>query len=208
MGLEIDSVNMIARLPQDKLTKLRALLKSFRKLRKVKLQVLQSLLGLLNFCCKVVLPGRAFLCRLTDLKKGVVKAHHRFTLNKEGRRDLEAWWFFLEHFNGSQILLDYKWVEVETIHLYTDASGSLGYGALFDTHWCYGEWPVHVKDFNITYKELFPITLAFELCGSLFRDKCMVFHSDNMAVVHIINNQSCKDCNIMYLVRRLVLACM
>ena len=97
---------------------------------------------------------------------------------------------------------------METIHLYTDASGSLGYGALFDTHWCYGEWPVHVKDFNITYKELFPITLAFELCGSLFRDKCMVFHSDNMAVVHIINNQSCKDCNIMYLVRRLVLACM
>ena len=208
MGLELDSVNMVARLPQDKLIKLRSLLSSFRKRRKVKLQELQSLLGLLNFCCKVVLPGRAFLRRLIDLTKGLTKAHHRVTLNKEGRKDIEAWWLFLEHFNGSHILLDQRWVEASTLHLFTDASGSLGYGALFKTHWCYGIWPNHLQDFPITFKELFPITLAIELWGCLLSNKCMIIHSDNMAVVHIINNQTCKDNSIMFLVRRLVLGCM
>ena len=36
----------------------------------------------------------------------------------------------------------------------------------------------------------------------------MILHSDNFAVVHIINNKTCKDKGIMFLVRRLVLACM
>ena len=48
----------------------------------------------------------------------------------------------------------------------------------------------------ITCKNCFP---PCELWGSLFRDKYTKFHSDNMAVVHIINSQLSKDCNIMYL---------
>ena len=36
----------------------------------------------------------------------------------------------------------------------------------------------------------------------------MVFHSDNMAVVYIINKQTSKDPHIMRLVRKFVVACM
>lgn len=36
----------------------------------------------------------------------------------------------------------------------------------------------------------------------------MVFHSDNMAVVYIINKQTSKDPHIMRLVRIFVVACM
>ncbi|KAL5021808.1 hypothetical protein ScPMuIL_000963 [Solemya velum] len=56
---------MEARLPVEKVVKVRNLLSSIKKRKKVTLRELQSLLGLLNFCCQVVVPGRAFL-RLTS----------------------------------------------------------------------------------------------------------------------------------------------
>ena len=59
-GIELDSVRREARLPLDKLTKCRTLLHHFHKKRSVSVSELQSLIGLLNFCCSVVIPGRAF----------------------------------------------------------------------------------------------------------------------------------------------------
>lgn len=208
MGLEIDSTLMEARLPNEKLAKLRSLLNTYKGKRKIKLKELQSLLGLLNFCCQVVWPGRAFLRRLTDLTKGITKPHHRVTLSKEGRRDIEAWHLFAEYFNGKHILLDQRWLTSQSLHLYTDASGSVGYGAILDTHWFYGSWSDQFIVYQITYKELFPIVLAIEIWGTKLTNKCILLHSDNNAVVHIINKQTCKDKDIMFLVRRLVLACM
>ena len=55
---------------------------------------------------------------------------------------------------------------------------------------------------------MFPITTALTLWGSSLQDKCMILHSDNFVEVHIINNQTCKDKGITFLVRRLVIACM
>ena len=208
MGLELDSETMEARLPSDKLSKLRSCLQSARLKRKIKLKDLQSLLGLLNFCCHVVIPGRTFLRRLYDLTKGVTNRHHRITLNNESRKDLQAWVIFADHFNGKHLLLDHKWISSPSLHLYTDAAGSIGYGAVFNTHWFHGEWPSHLMHYQITFKELFPIVLAVEIWGSHLRNKCITLHSDNFAVVHIINKQSSKDSDIMILVRRFVLACM
>ena len=61
MGIVLDSVRMEARLPQDKLTRINELLPSFKKRRSVRLVELQSLIGTLQFACKVVVPGRTFL---------------------------------------------------------------------------------------------------------------------------------------------------
>ena len=98
MGLEIDSVRMEARLPQDKLDKVRLLLRTYQKCRKVRLQALQSIIGLLSFCCAVVRPGRCFLRRLVDLTVGISRPYHRVTLNRAARRDLSAWLIFVEFF--------------------------------------------------------------------------------------------------------------
>jgi len=126
MGLELDSITMEARLPHDKLAKLRLQLTQASKSRKITLKNLQSLLGLLIFCCQVIEPGRCFLRRLIDLTKKVTKPNRRITLNKESRQDLHAWEVFVEHFNGKQILRSHRWRTSDTIHLHTDASGSLG----------------------------------------------------------------------------------
>ena len=208
MGLEIDSVRMEARLPQDKLERVRFLLRKYQKCRKIKLQELQSIIGLLSFCCSVVRPGRCFLRRLIDLTVGVSRPNHRVTLNKAARRDLSAWLIFVEFFNGSNLLLQERWITSPALDLHTDASGSLGYGAIFKEHWIMGAWPEHLIDFPITFKEIFPVVLALEIWGNELRNQCIILHIDNMAAVYILNKQSSRDKDIMVLVRRFVLACM
>ena len=74
-GIELDTVLMEAHLPQEKLDKCPELLSAFLCRCKVTLQEIQSLTGLLNFACTVVVPGRAFLRRLIDLTIGVQKPH-------------------------------------------------------------------------------------------------------------------------------------
>ena len=86
----LDLINQEARLPEDKLQKCRLLLESFCKRRKVTLWELQSLIGLLNFTCSVIVPGRAFLRRLIDLTIGGRRPHHHIRLTKETKHDMEV----------------------------------------------------------------------------------------------------------------------
>ena len=62
-GIELDSVLMEARLPMDKVQKCLDAIFTFLSRKKVTLKELQSLIGLLQFACSVVVPGRAFLRR-------------------------------------------------------------------------------------------------------------------------------------------------
>ena len=107
MGLELDSVQVEAHLPLDKLEKLCVKLKDVK--RTITLKELQSLLGYLNFCCQVVPPGRCFLRRLFDLTKKVSLPHHYITLTQEHRKDIRAWQLFAEHFNDKALLLERRW---------------------------------------------------------------------------------------------------
>ena len=70
MGIIVDSVRMEARLPQDKLVRINQLLKTFKNRRSARLVELQSLIGTLQFACKVVVPGRTFLQRGINLTWG------------------------------------------------------------------------------------------------------------------------------------------
>ena len=95
VGIELDSLRMEARLPQDKTEKCKAMVSAFLRRKKVTLREIQSLTGLLNFACSVVVPGRAFLRRLIDLTKGIKPAHHFVRLTKSIKADLEIWRSFL-----------------------------------------------------------------------------------------------------------------
>ena len=145
--------------------------------------------GLLNFACLDVVPGRTFVRRLIDLTKGFSNPNHHKDLNRESRRDLTACSLFIDNFNGKSLLL-FKRVTSNQLHLYSDAVDSLGFGAVFGRKWFYGSWPEEMRDYNITLKELhvFPIVLTGELWGSVLKNSCVIFHSDNSAFVHIVNS--------------------
>lgn len=93
------------------------------------LKELQSLIGLLNFTCSVIVPGQTFLRRLINLMVGIKRPRYFIRLNRETISDLQLWLTFLEAYNGRSFFLDYVWLSSTKLHLYTDAAGSLGYGA-------------------------------------------------------------------------------
>ena len=99
-GIELDSVLLEARLPLEKVEKCKSLLSQFLTRKKVTLQEVQSLTGLLNFACSVIQPGQAFLRRHVDLTLGVKKANHKIRLNREVKEDLKIWLSFFSNFNG------------------------------------------------------------------------------------------------------------
>ncbi|XP_071087974.1 uncharacterized protein [Haliotis cracherodii] len=93
-------------------------------------------------------------------------------------------------------LEDKLWVDNSHLQLYTDAAGSIGFGAYLQGRWFCGRWPDHwVKDgttLDMTFLELFPIVCAIQLWGTQLMNKKILFYCDNQAVVAIINKQSTK----------------
>ena len=68
---------------------------------------------------------------------------------------MTLWITLLESYHGKSFFLDYNWLSSAKLHLYTDAAGSLGYGAVFGSHWLYGQWPSNWLGRNIIVLEMF-----------------------------------------------------
>ena len=143
LGITLDTVLMESRLPEDKLEKAKTLLEDFQRQQKVTLKVLQSLIGILNFACTVIVPGRAFLRRIIDMTLGVQKPHHHIRLTRQAKLDLQVWHEFLLLFNGMFFFLDDNFLTGDHLHLYTDVSASIGFGALYGMHGSMGSGQYH-----------------------------------------------------------------
>ena len=173
---------------------------------KTTLVKIQSLIGLLNFTCAVIVPGRAFLRRIIDLTVGVSRPYHHIRITQEVKKDLQIWLHFLGSYNGTTLFREEMFLEPKSRHLVTDAAGGKGFGAFLDSHWFYGAWPEWWSHQNIVLLELVPIVLAVETWGSQLQNTAVTCHTDNEALVAIINKQSSKLSKVMPMIRRLVLA--
>ena len=208
LGITLDTVCKEARLPPDKLTRCREEISIMLRKSRVKLRELQSLLGLLNFACSVILPGRPFLRRLIDLTMGVTKGYHHIRLSAESKQDLALWLSFLEGFNGRSFFHGRQWETSHFLKLYTDSAASLGFAGVYGNQWFQGRWPEHWKSYSIQVLEFFPIVAALYVWGDSWRNKNVLFLSDNQSLVHVLNKQSSKDKPTMFLMRKLVLKCL
>ena len=180
----------------------------FIKKRKATLRELQSLIGVLNFACSVVVPGRCFLRRLIDLTIGLRRPNHFVRVTKEVKADLFTWQQFFQEYNGKSFFLNENWENSMSLQLHTDAAGAHGFGAIFGNHWCFGEWPREWLGKNIAILEFYPIVLSLMLWGNQIKNRCITFFTDNEALVHVINKSTCKDTTLMVFVRKLVLVCL
>ena len=139
----------------------------------------QSLNGLLNFACSVIVPGRAFLRRLIDLTIGVRSPKCSIRLTRSVKEDLKVWLSFLAQYNRKSLFLPDVWNNSDKLSLYTDAAGAIGFGAIFGNNWCYGSWPDNWIGKNIAILEFYPIVLSLSLWGDQLCNQCVLFFTDN-----------------------------
>ena len=209
LGLEIDTEVMQVRVPQEKVAALRHKINKALGQRALSLNAIQSIIGSLNFVCRAVKPGRAFLRRLIELTKRP-KSKKAISLSEGARADLRIWLSFLEQFNGVTIIQPGLWHPDSDMHLFTDASGRIGFGGYYHGKWFCSPWPHHVLigDYSIAWKEMVPIVVSVLQWGTELSGKRIMIHTDNMAVKEIINRQTSTCNKIMNLVRKLVLQCL
>lgn len=214
LGLEIDSTEMVVRMPMEKVKQIISQIQSVKAAKKVTLQCMQQLIGVLNFATRVIVPGRPFLRRLINSICGLTKPFHHLRVTRSVRQDLEMWLLFFENFNGISVFHDRFWVSNADVQLFTDSAAGkgLGFGAVFGNKWVHGVWPEtwHASGItrDITVLEMFPILVSLVVWGSSLQNKKILFRCDNEAVVHILNTMTSKSEKVMILVRAITLECM
>lgn len=214
LGLEIDSVEMVVRIPMNKLIEIRVKITEMLKKEKVTLRCMQSLIGALNFACRAIIPGRPFCRRLINAICGLTVPHHHLRINKGIRQDLKMWLRFFQDFNGVSVFHNRFWVSNVDVELYTDSAAGWGLGcaAYFAGKWAFGAWPVSWFEqeivHDITTLELFPIFVSLHIWGAELRNKKLLFHCDNMAVVQVVNSMTSKSEKLMVLLREITIHCL
>lgn len=125
---------------------------------------------------------------MTDLTIGIHSQYHYIKLNREVRADLKLWQSF-DQFQWAVLLSRGRLGQ-----LCTDAAGS----AVFGRKRCYGKWPNSWLHQNIAMLEFYPIVLSLHLWGHTMQNRCILFLTDNEALVYVINKHSCRDKSLMF----------
>ena len=182
VGIMLESVFQGAMLPEDKPQKRYTLLTSFYSSQKVSLKELQSLIGLLNFSCSVILSGLGFFVVLLILRKVLQRPHHRVRLSKDDKADLQVWMRFrLVGFNDRAFFLDDLWLTSLTLKLFTDAAGKKGYGSVYGS--CFMVHSLsHAAEFF-----LIVTGITLRIGGLTISNNCTCLVTDNAAQVEQVN---------------------
>ena len=200
LGIELDTEQMVLRLPPEKLIELRTLLSQWHSRRYCRTRELKSLVGKLQHASKVIRPGRTFFRRMFDLLKGTRRHQPLLRLNAAFRSDLAWWHTFLEYWHGVSMFPPSR-DGTPDHHLFTDAAGAVGCGAWSGSHWFQYLWPEVFAERSIAAKELLPIVSACIVWGPNWRHQCILAHYDNQSVVDVVNSGYSKDAHLMHLLR-------
>ena len=207
LGIDLDSILMQASLPPEKVDRIRDIIEMFLNRKTVTKRELQSLLGHFNYASRVIVQGRSFVSYLLSLLSAAKEQHHHIALSSSCRRDLNMWVDFLKGWNHKSFFYDLNITTSADLELYTDASGSIGYGGFFGGKWFATRWPETLKlgvdEVSIAFMELVPIVACAVLWGNSWSNKRILFHCDNISTVHIINKGRSSAQNIMRLMRKL-----
>ena len=165
LGIVIDTKKIIASISDECKSLMLEELQSFSTRKKCTKCQLLSLIGKLSFVCKVVPTGRIFLRRLIDLSMTVERFHHHIRISQEAQLDIIWWQDFLPTWSGSSPILNTHWTISPSMNLYTDASGSEGWGAFWSGQWFQSHWSPAQLVKSILWKELFAIVNAVNTWG-------------------------------------------
>jgi len=131
---------------------------------------------------------------------------HPIPLSSEFRLDLQWWHDFLTTWHGVNLWLFPGMSSPTDVEMTSDAAGSLGFEAYYNSEWFTGAWVPSQADQSIAYKELFPVVVASHVWGPQWPRRHILFRCDNEAVVHILIARTSRVPCIMCLLRHLLSA--
>ena len=200
LGIELDTRAGVLRLPTDKLSRIKELLAEWSARKSCRRQQLESLIGSLQHACQVVRPGRAFLRRAIDLLRtpSATKGHHHLRLNREFRADLLWWKTFASHWNGVAM---FPAPRQPAFTATSDASGGWGCGGWSNSSWFQLRWPAAARSCHISFKELFAGLIAAAVWGRRWKGSRVQWLCDNQPAVCAVSKRSCRDQDMMHLIR-------
>jgi len=184
-GIELDSYDMIARLPKDKHERAIAAVQRLLTIDSVTHRTLEKLLGFLSFCARVIPLGRPFLRNLFNLLQRLSHLHPYAmrSLSAAAKRDLLWWSTLLPRWSGTLLITPTRRQTV----LHCDASGVKGIGSWWDHQAFSTRLPRQHRTKKIDWKEAYAVLFAFAKWGELWAGQSVLVMSDNAVVVNAIN---------------------
>lgn len=211
LGLLINSLLMVISIPKDKCDQALEIIREQLTTRKTTVRKLKSLTGFLNFLCKAIPPGRAFLRRIYDLM-GALPNHYHVSITKQVKKDLSVWEQFISTLDHVRPIITLKQWNSDSLSLWTDSAlrDGGGYGIFFQGHWAQNKWDQEFLNSkpSIALAELIPMVTAVAIWGHLIQNSLLTLFSDNQSAVAMINNSTSKCPLCMTLIRTLVTVCM
>ena len=201
LGIIIDTVKQELRLPEVKLQRLIETVTQWGQRKSCTRRELESFIGVLHHATKVIHAGRSFLRWAISLLSIAKSRHHHIHLNAEFRADMAWWRVFAAHWNGAALVIH---AESNEVVLTSDASGSWGCGAWYESKWFQLPWEGSFQHLHIAAKELIPIIAATDIWGAEWRGSRVLARCDNTAVVSVLNSHYCKDAKLMQMLRCLL----
>ena len=113
--------------------------------RKKTLRTMQSLIGVLQFACRAIIPGRPFCRRLISATCGILNPYHHIRVTQNIKKDLEMWLSFFKQFNGISVFHDRSWIssaDILTVHVVL----ALAYILQGNGHMLHGQTPGMSQD--------------------------------------------------------------
>ena len=195
LGVELDSVAMTLRLPDEKLLTLKQELQGSLRRNQFTKRQLQSLAGRLSWAASVVRGGRVFLRRIFNTIRMLRHNAHRVRVTPGVRKDLLWWSNFIDTFNGRSTLLDQRPIECVFSDACDEAAGGSFGGDWFYFNWSQ-DWP-KAAYFYINEKEVAAVAIAAYRWGPFWRNKHIIIYSDNTVTVSALNKGTCRNPEIM-----------
>ncbi len=192
LGIEIDTIAMVIRVPPEKLRELLELLVDWSDKTRVTRKDLEKLIGKLAFAAKAVRAGRLFYSRLIHAMKKMKKVG-TYTLDEQARKDIMWWCHFLPSYNWVSMLPKLHWEKVDSVFSTDSCLG--GYGGWKEQEYFWGAFPAQVTDTSpdINQLELLVIILALKVWFSELRGHRIQVYCDNQASCQVINEGRPRD---------------
>ena len=158
-----------------------------------------------------MLPWKSLLGSLYEQLRGILSQDGwRIRRISSGvRDDMMLWRRFLEQATAEKKFHFLFPEDQPSYTITTDASGSVGYGAVMDEEWFSGLWNEEwwISQ-NIALLELYPIFVALHIWLDKISNSSIHVVTDNMALVSMLNSMYSKDKKINKLLKNCALLAM